>query len=110
MQKAQSGDTQDVKRLWFNTFLQVVSSDAGLRTARELFDGAERIDGIEISPGVWRNDDSSGGCYWERVSGWSGALGDIISNSFSSSIQTVTIEGSDVGFFSEDCGTWTKIG
>ena len=31
--------TQDLKLLWFNTFLYVVSSEAGLGTARALLDG-----------------------------------------------------------------------
>ena len=52
LQKAQFAETQDVKQLWFNTFLQVVASDAGLGTARALLDGAAEIDGIEISPEI----------------------------------------------------------
>jgi len=52
LQKAQFAETQDVKQLWFNTFLQVVASDAGLGTARALFDGTAEIDGIEMSPEI----------------------------------------------------------
>jgi hypothetical protein len=50
LQKAQSADTGDVKHLWFNTFLQVAASEAGLDTARALYDGTTEFDGIEISP------------------------------------------------------------
>ena len=49
LKKAQFAETQDIKQLWFNTFLQVVASDAGLGTAEALLDGAAEIDGIEIS-------------------------------------------------------------
>jgi hypothetical protein len=66
--------------------------------------------GAEVAPGLWRNSDSSEGCYWERQSGFSGELGDIIANSFSFSIQTVQISAGDVGFLASRCGTWTKIG
>ena len=52
LQKAQSTDTSDVKHLWFNTFLRVAASEAGLDTARALYDGTEEIDGIEISPEI----------------------------------------------------------
>jgi len=45
-----------------------------------------------------------------RLSGFHGSLDDIIDNSFSSAIQTVTIAVHDKGFSSEACGTWTKIG
>ncbi len=52
LRKARLAETQDVKQLWFDIFLQVVSSEAGLATARALFDGAVDIDGIEISPEI----------------------------------------------------------
>lgn len=64
----------------------------------------------EMAPGVWRNSDSSDGCYWARLSGWTGEMSDLIANGFSEDVQTVEIAASDVGFSSQDCGTWTKIG
>ncbi len=67
------------------------------------------IVGAEVSPGTWRNSDSSGGCYWARLRGFSGELDDIIVNNFSDSIQTVTINPTDAGFSSERCGTWSQI-
>jgi len=68
------------------------------------------IVGTDIAPGTWRNTGSSGGCYWERLSGFGGTFGDIIANNFSSSIEVVTIAPGDAGFESSGCGTWTKIG
>jgi len=64
----------------------------------------------DVAPGTWRNSDSSAGCYWERLGGFSGAFGDLIANGFSNSPQIVTIAPGDVGFASTRCGTWTKIG
>jgi hypothetical protein len=73
------------------------------------FGDGKFIVGTDIAPGTWRNSDSSGGCYWARLSGFGGTFGDLIANEFSSSIQVVTIAPGDAGFESSDCGTWTKI-
>ncbi len=59
---------------------------------------------------MWRNDDSSQFCYWERLSGYSWELGDIIANEFSSSIQTVQVGAGDVAFHTDRCGNWTHLG
>ncbi|MEX0681993.1 MAG: hypothetical protein WD904_06905 [Dehalococcoidia bacterium] len=66
--------------------------------------------GEEIAPGTWRNSDSSDDCYWERLSAFTGKLADIIANEFDDTIQTVEIKSTDVGFSSNRCGTWTRIG
>ena len=65
--------------------------------------------GIDISPGIWK---SSGGdyCYWARLSGFSGELGHIKANGVGGSNNILTIEASDKGFESSNCGTWTKTG
>jgi hypothetical protein len=73
------------------------------------FGAGKVIIGTDVAPGTWRNSDSSAGCYWERLSGFSGTFGDVIANGFSSSPQIVTIAPGDVGFASSRCGTWTKI-
>jgi aminopeptidase N len=52
LRKMQYAETQDIKRLWFDTFLDVVASDAGLGTVRALLDGTAEIDGIQISPEI----------------------------------------------------------
>ncbi len=66
--------------------------------------------GRDIAPGLWRNSDSSQGCYWQRLSGFSGDMSEIIANGLDITQQTVHIGSGDVGFSSEDCGTWTRIG
>ncbi len=67
----------------------------------------------EVAPGLWRNDPASGGCYWERLSGFSGAFGDVIANGFESGMNSVLVqvEATDAGFYADDdCGTWSYQG
>lgn len=52
LRRAHFVETQDLKWLWMNTFLNVVSSEAGLGTAKALLDGNAEIDGIELSPEI----------------------------------------------------------
>ena len=47
------------------------------------------------------------GCYWERLRGFSGALGDIIANDFLDGHVIVDIAASDAGFNSKGCGSWS---
>jgi len=68
-------------------------------------DGTYQV-GVDIAPGTYRNTDSSELCYWERLSGFSGELDDIIANGVSSVRQIVTIAPTDVGFASRRCGRW----
>ena len=63
--------------------------------------------GTDIGAGTW-NAAGGASCYWERVSGFSGQLGDIIANDFGTTTPVVTISASDVGFTSNTCGAWTK--
>ncbi len=124
-----SGDIEDIITNEFTDTIQIVeisSSDAGFESndcgiwSTDLsprttspdaaFGEGTYLVGSEVAPGLWRNSDSSDFCYWERRSGFSGELDDIITNEFSDTIQTVQIMSTDVGFFSNDCGTWTKIG
>ena len=64
--------------------------------------------GKDIAPGTWQ---SSGGdaCYWERLTGFSGQLRDIKANDLLSGATVVEINAGDQGFYSHDCGTWTKL-
>jgi len=66
--------------------------------------------GEEIAAGTWRSTGGGGSCYWERLSGFSGDFGDIITNYFGSAGVTVTISSSDKAFKTEGCGTWEYIG
>lgn len=55
LRRSHFAQTQDLKHMWLNMFLNVVSSDAGVGTARALLVGTAEIDGIEMSPEIrWR--------------------------------------------------------
>ncbi len=64
--------------------------------------------GKDIAPGTWQ---SSGGdvCYWERLTGFSGEFRDIKANDLLSGSTIVDISAGDQGFYSHDCGVWTKL-
>lgn len=58
--------------------------------------------------GTWK---SSGGefCYWARLKGFGGRLGDIIANdNVLGGSAVVTIRSQDKGFLTSGCGTWTR--
>jgi chitodextrinase len=90
----------------------VWSNDLSPRTVSPTasFGAGTYLVGSEVAPGTWRNSDSSAGCYWERLSDFSGDLGTITANGFTASIATVTITPDDVGFGSAGCGIWSRIG
>lgn len=70
-------------------------------------DGTYEV-GSEIKAGTYKTRD--GGCYWERLKGFSGDFEDIIANDNTSGPGRMTIRSSDKGvMFSGGC-TWTKIG
>lgn len=62
--------------------------------------------GEDVAPGTYRTAGSSG-CYWVRLSGTSGELGDILANGLSDGPLTVTIAPSDQAFETQGCGEWT---
>lgn len=64
--------------------------------------------GKDIQPGTYRNDGSNG-CYWARLSGTSGTLGDILANDNVVGQAVVTIASSDVAFQTTRCGKWTLV-
>ncbi|MBE2236164.1 MAG: SH3 domain-containing protein [Caldilineaceae bacterium] len=72
------------------------------------FDAGMYFVGKDVAPGTWQSD---GGdvCYWARLSGFSGQLRDIKENDIVAGPTVVTIEAGDQGFYSQRCGTWTKI-
>jgi hypothetical protein len=72
--------------------------------------GTYRV-GIDIPSGLYRSPGGYG-CYWERLSGFSGSFDDIIANDFTTGGTVyVQILPSDAGFYTEsDCGIWSKIG
>lgn len=62
--------------------------------------------GVDIAPGVWRNDGSSDNCYWTRNT----RTGDIIDNYLGAGGGTAYIGPNDFSFRSERCNTWTYLG
>ena len=79
------------------------------RQIRPTFGDGLWIVGLDVAPGIYRNSDSSGLCYWARLKGFRGDLDDILADSLSERIQTVTIRNGDAAFESERCGEWNPI-
>jgi hypothetical protein len=66
--------------------------------------------GSDVIPGTYRSSGSaSRDCYWERLSGLGGTMGDIIANGSSSGPLVVTIEPTDKAFTSSHCTPWTMV-
>ncbi len=69
------------------------------------------IVGAQIAPGTYRADNSTSGCYWQRVTNFSGAIDATITSAFvsGSGAQLVTIASTDAGFSGNaECGTWSR--
>lgn len=81
-------------------------SPAPKPTAPSFGSGTKRV-GTDIQPGTYRARGGSG-CYWERESGFSGSLSDILANENPAGPTLVTIAPTDKGFKSHGCGTWTQ--
>lgn len=69
-------------------------------------DGMFQI-GKDIKAGTYRTRTGSVNCYYSRLSGFTGALDEILANDNTSAPAIVTIDASDKGFQSTGCGTWT---
>ncbi|MBT4052800.1 MAG: hypothetical protein HOE73_06895 [Bacteroidetes Order II. Incertae sedis bacterium] len=94
---------------------QLLSCQEDATTAPELEEsgigsGTWRVP-LEVTPGRYYTDPSSG-CYFERLSGFGGALEDIIANEFigfDPGQWIVDILASDVGFSTTSaCGRWRQ--
>ncbi len=62
--------------------------------------------GVDVAPGVWRNDGTGDSCYWSVTT----SKGDIIDNFYGMGGGTAYLPSS--GFqieFGEHCGTWTWL-
>ena len=70
-------------------------------------DGMHRV-GTDIQPGTYRTRTASAGCYWARLSGFGGDLDEILANGNTDAPAVVTVEPTDAGFESNQCGTWTQ--
>ncbi len=67
-------------------------------------DGIHAV-GVDIAAGTYRNSGREG-CYWARLSGFSGELDEIITNGLGDGQIIVQISPNDEGFESTRCGTW----
>lgn len=72
------------------------------------FNDGTYIIGKDVQPGTYRTRKASDNCYYSRLSGLGGTLGEIISNENTSYPAVITIEATDKAFKSTRCGTWTK--
>jgi hypothetical protein len=69
------------------------------------------IVGAQVTPGTYRAESSMQGCYWQRLSSFTGSIDAIIASAFvsSSGVQLVAIANTDVGFSATaECGTWIR--
>lgn len=80
------------------------------RSTTTPFGPGDYLVGMEIEPGLWRNTDSSRTCEWARLSGWSDEPRHTIADGRGETIQTVALHPDDVGFTSDRCGSWFRIG
>ncbi|MFJ5698366.1 hypothetical protein [Arthrobacter sp. NPDC093139] len=71
-------------------------------------DGTYKV-GTHIQPGLYKATGTGSGCYWERLSGFSGGFDDINANYFGAARTYVQILPGDVGFMSSGCGSWTTV-
>lgn len=103
--------------------IEIQSTDAGFESnecgtwtqdlsaiteSKTSFDEGTYIVGTDIEPGTYKNSGSSG-CYYARLSGFTGDLENIIANGTSDAPTVVTIAQTDAGFDSNGCGTWTRL-
>jgi hypothetical protein len=75
--------------------------------AKTFGDGTHLV-GTSIAAGTYRAGGGEG-CYWQRLSGLGGTLGDIIANDDAVGPAIVTILPTDKAFSTQYCGTWTPL-
>jgi hypothetical protein len=85
------------------------AAEAAAKLPKTKFGDGTYLVGTEIQPGTYKNS-SSNSCYYERLSGLTGSLDEILSNENPSGPAIVEILSSDKAFKSQRCGTWEKIG
>jgi hypothetical protein len=73
------------------------------------FGDGTKLVGADIPPATYRTrEPASFNCYWERLSGLGGTLGEILANANATGPAVVTVLPADVAFSSEGCPTWTQ--
>lgn len=71
------------------------------------FGDGTHIVGKDIQPGTYRTRKASSNCYYARLSGLDGTPDEIIANNSTNAPTIITIDATDKGFQSSNCGTWT---
>lgn len=75
---------------------------------RTFGDGTWEV-GVDIKAGTYRLREPAFFCYWARLRGFDGSLGDIIANeNLSDAFGVVTIKSGDTGFESNGCDEWSS--
>lgn len=82
---------------------------SAITESKTSFDDGAYIVGKDIEPGTYKNSGSSG-CYYARLSDFTGDMNSIIANGTTDTPTVVTIKPTDTGFEAQGCGKWTKIG
>ena len=103
----QGFDNQTLFAGWNLWSLPSTSSTTSVDSYSVFGDGTWVV-GSDIQAGTYRSSKTSSDCYWERLSGFSGELDDIIANGVTDAIWVVEIASTDAGFSTERCGTWTE--
>lgn len=79
-----------------------------ITTSMTTFPDGMYLVGVDIKPGSYKSSGNQG-CYYARLSNFTGSLYSIIANNNTDNPAIVTISASDKGFQSTRCGTWTRI-
>ncbi len=80
---------------------------SAITTSKTSFEDGMYIVKTDIKPGTYKSSGQSG-CYYARLSGFGGTTDDIIANNNTDTPAIVTINATDKGFQSDNCGSWTK--
>ncbi|MCX5558254.1 hypothetical protein [Streptomyces sp. NBC_00038] len=90
------------------------SDSTGAGPADEFSGDGTFVVGKDIVAGTYNSAGPQGGlvsyCSWERLSGTSGEVGDIIAANATKGRTTVTIASTDKAFTTTGCKSWQKVG
>jgi hypothetical protein len=125
--KGFSGELDDIaanENTNFPTIVTIYATDKGfesndcgewtsdlsaITSSRTRFDDGVFIVGTDMRAGTYRSTPQDG-CYWARLSGFSGELRHTIANDNTDAQAVVRIRSTDKGFESSGCGPWRPIG
>ena len=95
----------------------LISDDQESEPSTTIKDGVYRV-GLDIAPGTYETDIGEAiyrkgefvpACSWQRLSGFSHEYEHALGSGFAHGEHTVTIEPTDVGLASENCGEWQLV-